>query len=306
MGIFFILLFKILPLYFLIVVGFLAGKFLKLKKEKIAFILIYLVAPVVVFKGVMKADIGYSNLSLPFLFLMLGIVISLLFLFISKFIWKDSTGNIIAFTAGTGNTGYFGLPVALAMFGNEYLPLMVLALLGTILYENSLGFYIVARGKHSKRESLKRLLKLPTIYAFIIALSLNLLGFKFGNIFEGVTYFFQLAYTLLGMMIIGLGIASMLKIEFDFKFISVAFLARFIVWPAIVLIAIIIDNNFLHFYSVEAYKIMTLMSIVPLAANTVSYATLLKVHPEKAAMAVLSSTVFALFYIPLMVMIFIK
>lgn len=306
MSVFFILLFKMLPLYLLILLGFLAGKFLKLKKERIAVLLIYFIAPVIVFKGVMKADIIASNLSLPFLFLGLGILISLLFLFLSKFIWKDSTKNIIAFTSGTGNTGYFGLPVAIALFGNDYLSLMVLALLGTVLYENSLGFYLVARGHHSKAESFKRLLKLPTIYAFFIALVLNLSGVKFGSMYENVTYGFQLIYTLFGMMIIGLGIASMLKIEFDFKFITVAFLAKFLVWPLTVLFIIFINNNFLHFYSTEVQKIMILISIVPLAANTVSYATLLKIHPEKSAMAVLLSTIFALFYIPLMVMIFIK
>jgi predicted permease len=300
------LLLKILPLYGLILLGFLAGKFLKLEKEKIAILLIYFIAPVIVFKGVMRANIMASNLSLPLLFLVLGILISLSFLFLSKFIWQDSTRNIIAFTSGTGNTGYFGLPVALALFGDEYLPLMVLALLGTILYENSLGFYLAARGNHSKTESFQRLLKLPAIYAFLLALALNLAGVKFGNSYENVTYGFQLAYTLLGMMIIGLGIASMVKIEFDLKFISVAFLARFLVWPLSVFCIIFLNNAFFHFYGVEAQKIMILMSIVPLAANTVSYATLLKIHPEKAAMTVLLSTIFALFYIPVMVMVFIK
>lgn len=306
MSIFFILISKILPLYFLILLGFLAGKFLKIKKEKIAVLLIYFLAPIVVFKGVMKADIVASNLSLPFLFLGLGILISITFLYFSGLIWKDSTKNIIAFTSGTGNTGYFGLPVGLALFGDSYLPLIVLALLGTILYENSIGFYLVARGNNSKMESFKRLLKLPTIYAFFIALALNLFGVKFGGVYNNTTYIIQLAYTFFGMMIIGLGIASMSKIKFDFKFISVAFLARFFVWPVVMLGIIFIDKTFFNFYSVEIQKILILMSIIPLAANTVSYATLLKVHPEKSAMAVLLSTIFALFYIPLMVIIFIK
>lgn len=306
MSVFLILLLKILPLYLLIILGFLVGKFLKLQKENIAVILIYGIAPVIVFKGVMKADIVASNLSLPFLFLGLGIALALSFFWLASFIWKDSTRNIIAFTSGTGNTGYFGLPVAVALFGNEYLPLMVLALLGTILYENSLGFYLVARGRHSKSESLQRLLKLPTIYAFVIALVLNLSGVQFGGFYDQVTYGFQLAYTLLGMMIIGLGIASMPKIAFDFTFISVAFLARFVAWPMVVLFLIFIDNTFFHFYGAEVQKIMILMSVVPLAANTVSYATLLKVQPEKSAMAVLLSTIFALFFIPVMVMLFIN
>jgi predicted permease len=46
---------------------------------------------------------------------------------------------------------------------------------------------------------------------------------------------------------------------------------------------------------------MLLMSIVPLASNTVAFATKLGVHPEKSAITVLASTLFVLFYIPLFV-----
>ena len=46
---------------------------------------------------------------------------------------------------------------------------------------------------------------------------------------------------------------------------------------------------------------MILMSIVPLAANTIALASDLDVHPEEATIAVFLSTIFALFYIPFMV-----
>jgi predicted permease len=45
--------------------------------------------------------------------------------------------------------------------------------------------------------------------------------------------------------------------------------------------------------------IMFLFSIVPLAGNTVTVATILNVKPEKMSMAVFVSTIVSLFYIPL-------
>ena len=57
----------------------------------------------------------------------------------------------------------------------------------------------------------------------------------------------------------------------------------------------------MHLYNNDIYGILILASIVPLAANTVTWATELKAHPEKAAIAVVISTIFALFYIPLIV-----
>ena len=49
-----------------------------------------------------------------------------------------------------------------------------------------------------------------------------------------------------------------------------------------------------------------LLSIVPLAANTVELASLFKSQPEKAATAVLLSTIFALVYVPVMTTYFIQ
>jgi predicted permease len=225
----------------------------------------------------------------------------LLFYKISTYIWKDATRNILAFATGTGNSGYFGLPVALAILGQSFLGAIVFSLLGFTLYENSLGFFIVARGKSSVRGSLLRVLKLPTIYAFLAGLLVNLSGLHPNNIdiYTSILPNFSGAYTLLGMMVIGLGMADVRQGAFDWRFISVALLAKSLVWPSITAFLILLDRHFTHFYDENVQHLLIFMSLIPLAANTVNYATLLGTHPEKAAIAVLISTVLALFYIPL-------
>ena len=79
---------------------------------------------------------------------------------------------------------------------------------------------------------------------------------------------------------------------------------KFIIWPLIVSALIYFDKSFFHIFPSGSYEVMLLMSITPIAANTVIFASELKVEPEKAAMAVFSSTVIALFYIPLVVSLF--
>jgi len=39
---------------------------------------------------------------------------------------------------------------------------------GFTLYESTIGFFVAARGRHTIRESIIRLLKLPTVYAFAL------------------------------------------------------------------------------------------------------------------------------------------
>jgi predicted permease len=69
---------------------------------------------------------------------------------------------------------------------------------------------------------------------------------------------------------------------------------------------ILIDIRWLHLFNPLIYHVLALLAIVPLAANTVAYATQLNAHPEKAAVTVLASTLWALIYIPLIMSLLFK
>lgn len=305
MTVFITILLKLIPLYLLIILGFIGTKVLKVEKETVAKLLIYIIAPAVIFYGTYTAEINFANLSLPILFFCLASTISLIFLIIGNFVFKkDSTKNILAFSAGAGNVGYFGLPVISVILGDQAFSSAVLSILGFILYENTVGFFLTAKGNYTTRESLWKVIKLPTIYAFFIGLLLNLFSFHLGDIIITTIGYFKGAYTLLGMMIIGMGLATVNVRKIDYKFISLTFLAKFISWPLMIIGVITLDKYFLHIYNPSIHNIFIIMSIVPLAANTVAVATELKVHPNKAALTVSLSTFFALFYIPLVASLF--
>jgi predicted permease len=297
---------KLSPFYLFIFFGYLAGRLLHAKKETISSILIYIIAPIIVFNGALTTSLDPSYLSLPILFFALCTIIAIVFLSIGKYFWDGTEKNILAFTSGTGNTGYFGLPVALAILGTEYMPIIVLILLGFIFYENTVGFYLVAKGHYTFKESLRKLARLPSIYTFFIGLCLNFSHVMPAQIYLDAIINVKGAYSLLGMMLIGLAISEIKNFKIDLKFMVSAFFAKFIVWPFLVFAIISIDKTYLSWYSLEIYKSMIILSIVPLAANTVAYATELKTHPEKAATAVFLSTLFALIYIPIIVTVFLR
>ena len=306
MHLFLTLFIKIIPLYILIALGFIAGKKLNAKKETIASILIYIIVPVIVFNSITSAKINFELLLLPLIFFMCCSGMGLTFYAIGKHFFKDSTRNILAFTAGTANTGYFGIPVAIELFGEESLTTVIMCILGFTIFENTIGFFLTARGSHTVKDSIKRLLKLPTIYAFITGLIVNWLGIKFGHNYETFTKNFIGAYTVTGMMLIGLALSDMKSFKPDIRFVSLSLIAKFIVWPLMILIIIFIDQNFIHLFDLSIYRIMMLMAVVPLAANTVAFATELKAQPEKASFAVFVSTIIALIYIPLLTALFLR
>lgn len=289
---------KIGPLYLVILLGYLAGTRLNARKETVASLLIYTIAPIVILQGTATARLTPGLLLLPVLFFGTCCGLAVAFYALGCRVWSDSRKNILAFAAGTGNTGYFGMPVAVALFDTDAMGIVVLSILGFVLYENTLGFYLTAKGRYTPRESLSKVLRLPAVYAFLAGLGLNLSGISMGPSYAALAESFRGAYTILGMMIIGLGMAGMRRVEVDKTFIGLTFLAKFVAWPAMVALLVSIDVHGAHLFDVRTHKIMILLSTVPVAANTVAVATELGTEPEKSASVVLLSTVLALFYIP--------
>ncbi len=306
MSVFFLLVLKILPLYVLILLGIIAGKKLNIKKESIASLLIYIILPVVVFNSIVATKISRELLFLPLIFFICCSSLCILFYTFGKNLFKDNTRNILAFTAGTANTGYFGIPIAIELFGEKSLGIIVLCILGFTFFENSLGFFITAKGNYSAKDAILKLIKLPTIYASVLGLIANHFGFSPGESYTCLAKKFLGAYTTLGMMLIGLGLADMKSFKIDLKFLVTAISAKFIAWPLLVSLIVFIDNSYFKIFNNSVHNIMLLLSIVPLAANTVAFATELKVQPEKASLAVFISTLIALIYIPLLTIILIK
>lgn len=146
--------------------------------------------------------------------------------FIGKLIWKDAHKNILSFAASQGNAGYFGIPVAILLFGKDVLGIYVLLWLGGYIWAFTGGYLIVAHGKHPFSESLKKLVKIPVFYSFLFALILKFLEIKVGNNILEITDKFTGAITIFGMMIIGLNLSSLNKTSLDWKFTLLALASR--------------------------------------------------------------------------------
>jgi malate permease and related proteins len=248
------LLAKITPLYVIVLMGYIAGKRLKVEKDSIASILIYFVAPVVVFNGVASAPSDARYLSLPVITFAVACSMSIFFYLVSKQFFSGSERNLIGFMSGTGNTGYFGLPVVLALFGSEYQNTAILATLGYVLFENTLGYYYIARHRLSGSEAVKKVLKLPAIYAYMLGLIVNIIGYNPSSTVKDSVGYFRGAYVVLGMMIIGVGLSAVTKAAFDKKFIGVSFTAKFLAFP-LAMLALRELNRSQNFYDEQVVDV---------------------------------------------------
>jgi len=306
-SLFLILLFKILPLYINIILGYISTKFLNITREAIANLLIYILGPIVVFSATISVKIDLAILFLPIFFYIFCSILAFALFYFYKDIWRDATGNILAFSGGTGNTGYFGIPLAVLFFPPYLADIYIFTVLASLLYESTTGFYVTAKGNFSVKQSIQKILKLPLIYAFIAGIICNLLGIGIPQTISAYTAQFKGAYGILGMMLIGMGLVG-LKLkkdsDLDFKFISILFILKFIFWPLSILGFIYIDKTFFMLLSEDLYRVMFLFSIVPLAGNTVTLAVLLNAKPQKASFVVLLSTIVSIIYIPIVLALY--
>lgn len=302
---FFTLLGKILPLYGNILLGYLAARFLQVDRHTIATLLFYILGPFVVFSATVQVKINVAVACLPIFFYLLCSLLAFIFHGIYKRYWPDATSNILAFTAATGNTGYYGIALALVLFEPPIANIYIFTVLASFFYEATSGFYITAKGTFTAKESLIKVVRLPVLYAFLLGLSLNLLSFDFPEPLLKYTGMFKVAYTILGMMVIGMGLVGVAKKGgVDLKFIKFALLSKHVLWPLMIVCIILIDRYLTHFLYQELYMVMFIFAIVPLAGNTVTLAVLLKAKPEKAAFTVLLSNLLSLVHVPLMLALY--
>ena len=297
---------KIYPLYLMVGLGFIAGKFLNACRTTISSLLIYIVTPLVVFNGVATAPHDNSYLLLPVVFYAVACFLSISFYNIGGLFWRTSERNLLGFIAGTGNTGYFGIPLIIALFGSSGLSIAVFATLGKILYESTLGYYLIAKCHATAKDAAYKVLKAPILYAFLLGIAVNRLDVHFPDSLATNLSNFGGAYTVLGMMILGIGLATVTRGTFDKTFTYIGFAAKFLAYPALMGLLVYLDISVLHLFGNEVHKVMMILAIAPMAANAVTYATYLKAHPEKTAFTVTLSTLFGLLYIPLFISLFLK
>lgn len=299
MSLFFTLLLKIIPLYFSIILGFFSTYFLKCDKESVAKILLYILSPLIVFNATLSVDLNLEVVFIPIFFFVFSTVLSFFLLFVFGKVYKDNRANLLAFSTSTGNTGNIGIPLAIIFLPKELVDVFIFSVLASILYQNSIGYYITAKGSFSAKESLEKVLKLPVLHAFLLALVLNVFGFSLPNIFESYSDYLKGAYSILGVMIVGMGLEKLKgNGAFDWSFISFALLIKFVVWPCAVLLFIYLDRNYFMLLDEGLYLLMFLFSIVPLAGNTVIVATVLKVKPEMMSITLFISILVGIIYIP--------
>ena len=302
---------KILPLYLLIGVGFMVGRRTKLNAADLAHINLYYIAPVVFFDAISRASLSWANAVLPLAcFVLMGGMAVIIFWGID---WcsKDYKKPYWLTAACTNsNLGYLGIPVFVMMFGREQLGLYMLYLAGAVAFFYTVVNYLLLRGRYPLRYAFINLSKLPIMYALLAGIACQFLHWRIPPVFDEPLVMIQGAYSVLGMMIIGLALGQQSESNkgfvFEWQLIGFSNLIRLVIYPATAMGLVVLDRHFLQLFSPITEQIILLVSIMPMGVDTTSLAAQWNMHPERIAALTLINTIAALFYIPLILPLLVR
>lgn len=290
------------PLLFLVILGFIAGRWGKIDKTVIARLLIYFLTPAMVASGILKGNLDWRNILIPLTFFILCSVLAFVSLVTyGKFWVKDRPDRHMgALGAGDANSGYFAIPVGSAVFGEGALPYIVLISMGFVLYENSVGYFLAARGKLSLKASIKRVSRLPAVYAVVAAMALKLWGIPpLPDRVVELGHSFRMTYSVLGMMLLGMGLSTLKSFDLDWRFLSSSLFAKFVVWPLTLFCLTTLGINAYLGIPEEYSRLLIFTGFLPMAANMVAISAEVGVSVEKSATAVFLSLLTSWILLPL-------
>ncbi len=304
MGMFITLFSTLVPLYILIALGWVAGRYFEVERQTLGALAIYVIMPVVVFGFITKLEFEPAYAVLPIVIYCVMSALSFFWLWVGQRVFKSKRANLLAMTAVSGNTGYMGLPIVLALFDTNWVAVYIFMMLAGIFHEATTMYYIASRSQFTVGESLRKLAKFPALYAVALALIVNTLGWDMTIEMDKYWTYFKGAYVVIGMMIIGAALSHVQRLTIAPRFLALTFLGKFALWPLCAYGLILIDENITHMFEPQIHKLLLVLSIVPPAANIAAFAVKLDLDPEQAATTILLGTIFALLYIPAMLMLF--
>jgi len=198
---------SVLAIYIFIAVGFIAKMSFKEKIDDrtLTLLSVYFLQVFLTFWGLLKRPADPTLLTTPAIYI--GIVLLSLVLMIPlvRMLFKDRKERSIATVAALiGNTGNLGIPLGIALYGEESIPYTTVINLANVFFVYTIGVYYYSRGNFNVRESILNIVKLPILWAAFIAIALNVGGYQPG---ETVAKMLQMgAYASMVMQLVLFGI----------------------------------------------------------------------------------------------------
>ena len=175
------IIFSILGIYIFILMGYIAKKTFKeqIDDKTITLLNVYFLQVFLTFWGLLVRPVDITLLYAPSVYLAIVIVVILISALVAKFLFENKKEYSIATVAAIiGNTGNLGIPLNIAIFGEESIPYTTVVNLVNVFVVYTIGVYYYSRGTYDAKTSLLNIVKLPILWAALLAITLSVYNYK--------------------------------------------------------------------------------------------------------------------------------
>ena len=297
----YILLHNIVPIIFLILLGFLLGKKFPIDINTLTKLNFYVYVPFFIFMQIYTTDMLGDVWKILLFALMLAALNHLASHLIARLRgYNPSLKNAFVNSIMFYNSGNIGIPLITLVFSsapfivNGQTPYLTVALMTQVIIlivqnisTNTVGFFNATKGSMNWKKSLLSILKMPTIYAVPLAFLLKVLPFRMED-FPLWPAFGYLKDGLIAFALLTLGV-QLARTKFSFKNKDV-YLSNFLrlVGGAVFAYLLIL---LLGLKGIPAQTLM-ISSSLPTAVNTALIAVDRNNEPDFACQAVMTATLF--------------
>ena len=171
---------NILPIILLSGAGFVLGKLLHIDPRSLGRVVFYVFSPVLIFDLLVENQLELAEAAVVIAFVICFIFLIGALTFVLGYFFKLERPALVAILITTmfANTGNYGLPLVSFAFGEEALSYASIYFITTTVLFYTLGVFLASLGHMSFREALVGLLRVPLMYAVILAILINLLNME--------------------------------------------------------------------------------------------------------------------------------
>jgi len=285
------IIFSILSIYVFIVMGYLAKMSFKEKidDKTITLINVYFLQVFLTFWGLLIRPIDVTLLYAPSIYLAIVVVALLISAFMAKFLFENKKEYSIATVAAIiGNTGNLGIPINIAIFGEESIPYTTIINLVNVFVVYTIGVFYYSRGSFDTQTSLLNILKLPILWAAIVAILLSVYRVEIHSSIMNMLMMGAYASMTMQLFLFGIYLHGSKIREISKKLVVWVMAFKFIILP---LTAFVILVNIELEPMVKGVLFIELM--MPLAVANVNLASLYECKPKlTTALVFISSFIF--------------
>ena len=309
----------VLPVFFIIFLGFLLGRFGRIEVGAISRTQLYILSPALVFMAMARAEVETAVILevLLYILILMGVVLGVVQGIGLLLRGGRAERNAMSLVAVFMNSGFYGIPVCMLAFGDIGVVYATTFVVCSSMVQATLGIYIASAGTRRAVEALKTVTRVPLIHAIILARILAHFSLLPSEPFMKMIDLLGQAAISVGLLLLGMQLdrviaglraaARVTRVSRDAEAVTEPPLTGIDIAGGMIAAALRICGGFgaaliiLSFFDFDPMlrNVLIVESSMPTAVHAVVYATEFNCRPRLVTIGVLTATLLSIVSITL-------